>query len=451
MLGCQCGNDLGVGIPDLQPAKQREVLAVEAVAQDGSEDVGIAHPVALAGHEVLDAIGRCAMDNAGPRFQVHIIGRDHCRGARISGICGRQWMRKGNAGKCGTGARGHDLARQPPGRETRFDAIVRDQQHLMVLVGRKFSLACIGMQPSDADQGVDKFRVDVQGLIGGKRPGRGGPDHRRHVAGQRLRVHVKCAREAQLRVLIRCKRDIDRRVGFVGILHLGLGQGRAAIKTPVHGLEPAEDKAFLKDFFQRAQLVGLGLWRHGGVGPLPLAQNAQSDEVFFLSGDLFVGIAPRFVLDLGGGQAFSKLLFDLNFNGHAVAIPPGHVARIKTGQRFRFHDHVFQNFVDRVADVDVAVGIGWAVVQHKEGSAVGDGANALVDPFVLPLPNPGGLTFREVAAHRKAGLGEIDAAVGGGRRRVSGVGRGFSGHDGRSSGVPWRHRVGFDRSLRQGQ
>ncbi len=57
--------------------------------------------------------------------------------------------------------------------------------------------------------------------------------------------------------------------------------------------------------------------------------------------------------------------FDLVLDRQAVAVPARHVGRVEAGQRLRADDDVLEDLVDRVADVDVAVGVGRAVVQDE--------------------------------------------------------------------------------------
>ena len=72
------------------------------------------------------------------------------------------------------------------------------------------------------------------------------------------------------------------------------------------------------------------------------------------------------------------LLLDLNFNRHAVAVPARHILRIKTVELTCLDDHVFQDFVYRVPDMNVPVGVRRAIMQD-ELRATGRGfANALV-------------------------------------------------------------------------
>jgi hypothetical protein len=90
-----------------------------------------------------------------------------------------------------------------------------------------------------------------------------------------------------------------------------------------------------------------------------------------------------------------------------VAIPARHVGRIEAGERARLDDDVLQDLVDRGADMDVAVRIRRAVVQHEARAPLGDLAQALVDAFFLPFLHPERLSLGEVAAHREWRLGKI--------------------------------------------
>ena len=69
-------------------------------------------------------------------------------------------------------------------------------------------------------------------------------------------------------------------------------------------------------------------------------------------------------------------------------------------------DEVLQHLVERVADVQVAVGVGRAVVQHEGRAAVGGLAQAVVDAEPLPAGEPVGLAVRQAGAHREVGLRE---------------------------------------------
>ena len=107
--------------------------------------------------------------------------------------------------------------------------------------------------------------------------------------------------------------------------------------------------------------------------------------------------------------------FDGVFNRQTVAVPAGDVLRIKTGELAAFDDHVFQYFVQRVADVQFAIRIRRAVVQHKEWLAVARHAQLFVKALVCPAFGPCRFTLGQVATHGKRCVRQVQggAVIGG--------------------------------------
>jgi hypothetical protein len=111
-----------------------------------------------------------------------------------------------------------------------------------------------------------------------------------------------------------------------------------------------------------------------------------------------------------GGDLVARLavfLLDIQFDRQAVAVPARHIGRVKAGQRLRLEDDVLEDLVDGMADVDVAVGVGRAVMQHPDGAALGVGAQLFVELLLLPGLDPGRFPLGEVAAHGEGGVGEV--------------------------------------------
>ena len=75
---------------------------------------------------------------------------------------------------------------------------------------------------------------------------------------------------------------------------------------------------------------------------------------------------------------------DLDFDRQAVAIPAGDVGRVEALHGLELDDEILEDFVERVAEVDVAVGVGRAVVQDIHGTAGAGGANLRVQVLGLP-------------------------------------------------------------------
>ena len=162
-----------------------------------------------------------------------------------------------------------------------------------------------------------------------------------------------------------------------------------------------------ENFAEGADFVGFGLEGQRQVGIVPFAEDAQADEVLFLALDLLVGKGAAEFAHLVGGDVLAVQFLDLMLDRQAVAVPAGHVGRVEPGQRFRADNDVFQNLVDRVADVDVPVGIGWPVMQHKARTTLRYGTDLLVELLLLPVGHPLRLTFGQVATHRERGISQI--------------------------------------------
>jgi hypothetical protein len=104
-------------------------------------------------------------------------------------------------------------------------------------------------------------------------------------------------------------------------------------------------------------------------------------------------------------------LFDGVFDRQAVAVPARHIHGVQPLELARLDDHVFQDLVGRVADMDLAVGVRGAVVQHKLRFAGAHVAQLFVNAFVVPLLDPAGFAFGQVAAHGERGVGQVQGAA----------------------------------------
>ena len=150
-------------------------------------------------------------------------------------------------------------------------------------------------------------------------------------------------------------------------------------------------------------LLGFSLmpWSSTNVpAPIPLS-NVLID---LAQRELAAGLAEFVGLDLDPDLA--QLLFHLVFDRQAVAIPARHVRRILAVEGARFDDHILEDLVDRVADVNVAVGVGRSIVQNVTRAALARVADFLVQVVILPVLQTLGLALREIAAHREFGVGQ---------------------------------------------
>ena len=172
----------------------------------------------------------------------------------------------------------------------------------------------------------------------------------------------------------------------------------------------------------------------------PIARDAEALELLTLDIHPAFGKLAAFLAEIDDIHIVlieplgAVLLLDLPLDRQAVAIPAGHIARVMAHHLMRAHDHIFDRLVQRVADMQVAVGIGGAVMQREGRAASGFRAQLVVDPEAFPAGEPFGLAQRQACAHREIGFGQEDGiAVIGGRI--------FGGHKGRSLAVG---RVGPD-------
>ena len=109
---------------------------------------------------------------------------------------------------------------------------------------------------------------------------------------------------------------------------------------------------------------------------IPVALDAEPLELLALHVEPVLGVGAAFLAErdhrVGIGQVrlllvlgAVVLLLDLPFDRQAVAVPARHVVGIVAEHLLAARHHVLEDLVERVADVDVAVGVGRAVVQHE--------------------------------------------------------------------------------------
>ena len=179
----------------------------------------------------------------------------------------------------------------------------------------------------------------------------------------------------------------------------------------MHGFGALVEEPVLVDAAERTNDVRLGREVHRQIGIEPISEYAEPDEVLALPLDLALRVIAAQLAERIGFDVLAVLLLDLVLDRQAMAIPTRDVRRIVSGKRTRLDDDVLENLIDRVPNMDVAVGIGRSVVQDKLRPSLGCGANALVEFALLPLDNPRRLSLGEIAAHRKCGIGKIEGVL----------------------------------------
>ena len=188
-----------------------------------------------------------------------------------------------------------------------------------------------------------------------------------------------------------------------------------ALLAPVDGLAAAVDLALQVQVLEDFDIARLEIRDVGEVGVLPVGVHAQALEALALDAHVLRGplaaqtaqLGLRGCLHLVGAQRYLHHVLD----GLAVAVPTGHVRREIAALSMAFIHEVLQHLVEGVADVDGAVGVRRAVVQHKGLAVLVLLENLLVDVLRLPLLESLRLALREVASHREIRLREIHGVL----------------------------------------
>ncbi len=245
----------------------------------------------------------------------------------------------------------------------------------------------------------DILAID-DGLVGRHGPGRRGPDH--DVSA--VKAGVIRANNLELHP--------DRKAFLVVVFDLGLGQRSLFNRRPHHGFGALIERAVhqeLHEFFGD-HTFRVEIHRQIGIGPV--AGDAQTFEfvtlhVYPAGGELAAfsaKIVDRHIVLVAA--LLAVLFLDLPFDGQAVAIPTGDIARVKAHHLVRPHDHILDRLVQRVADMQVAIRIGGAVVQ-REGLAPLLFAQAVIDADLFPPLQPFGFAFGQARAHREIGFWQV--------------------------------------------
>ncbi len=193
------------------------------------------------------------------------------------------------------------------------------------------------------------------------------------------------------------------------IFDFSLGQRSFFYGRPHDGFRPLIKGAVHDEFHKLARNHRFCMVIHCFIRIIPITRDAQTFKLFALNRDPFIRKAAAF---LAKGHdihiiliaAFGTiLLFYLPLNGQAMTIPTWHIARVFTHHLLRAHYHIFKNFIQRMADVQMAIGIGGAIMQGKARTACFF-AQTVVNADLAPHFEPFGFTLGQASAHREIGL-----------------------------------------------
>ena len=292
---------------------------------------------------------------------------------------------------------GHDLRRELRFLGHRIDQLAGQHQPLA-----DAGLAAFG-DGGDFDQRVGDVAAVGERAVARHGPGRRRPDHDRSaVELAALRRHD---REA----------DMDRVRRMVVILDLGLGQRGLLDHRPQHRLRALVETAIHQELAQFLHDDRLGLVLHRRVVIVPVAVDAEALELLALDRDPVIGEGAALAAELDDRNLVLVLLLgavlflDLPLDRQAVAVPARDVVAVLAQHLLGARDEVLQDLVERVADVEIAVGVGRAVVQHELRPPLALDPQPVPQLHVGPALQELGLLLRQARAHGKVGLRQENA------------------------------------------
>ena len=230
-------------------------------------------------------------------------------------------------------------------------------------------------------------------------PWRRGPDH---DTDWLIDVDVKYTsnclgiREGELHV---------NRDGFlVLIFNLCFRKRRATVRTPVNRLEAFVQVSGINDLAKGADDVGFKFEVHGQVRVFPVTQNHQAFEIVALTINLLSRVFTTMLAELAGADLltdFANLSFNLQFDRQTMAVPTRNIRRIFTAQRLGLDDDVFQNLVNCVTDVNIAVRVRRAIMQNKFIPSCACFTDFAVQTNFFPARQHFRLTLCQISTHWK--------------------------------------------------
>ena len=349
---------LAIGLDDLLACKERQVFAIGAVIQNVERHRQLV--LHADGIVVITMAGR-GVHKAGARVVGHVIARQQ-RHVEIPLAIGPF----GRAEGVGTGqacqlSGGHCVETPIHRRlQTRGPQSVLGQfigQDIAIPDGRPAFLR----PPRHLVQPIRNLGPETDGAVLRDRPRGCRPDY---DLGLRFlkNIHIR-----------RHNRELHPdRVGLtVVVLDLGLGQRCLLNRRPHNGFRPLIEHTAHQEVLELLGNHTLRVEIHREVGLGPFAGHTQTLEFIALDVDPSGGEITAFLAEFHNRHrilvaAFlAVFLFDLPLDGQAVTIPTGDIACILAHHLLGAHDHILEDFVQRVSDMQMAIRIRRTVMQRK--------------------------------------------------------------------------------------
>ena len=384
---------LPVGAVDGAAGEQRHARQIDAVR---SHRVGHRQAVGLAQFPVIGPVPRRDVHETGAGIGGDKIGREQWHveivALPVEGVA------RDRAGERRAGEARLNRVRLYPGLfRGLLDQGLGDEQ---LFAGLSAALLAGGI---DAHNGVVEIGAECDRAIAGQGPGRRRPDHRRSTGQSGMaRRHDR-------------KAHPDRVRAMVVILDLCLGERGLLDDRPQDRLRALVEAAIAQKLADLAHDLRLGVEAHRQIRVVPIADDAEPLKLLFLLLDPMGGKVAAFLAELRDRDAVLRLvfgavfLFDDPLDRQAVAVPARHIGRILAQHLLGPVDDVLQDLVERVAEMQVAIGIGRAVMEHEFLAPLRRGAQLVVKTHLLPALDELWLERWQAAAHREVGFRQEDS------------------------------------------
>ena len=337
-----------VGIPNRHPNQPlRNGVIVGAITKHWA--IGV-EPLAQTRLVVLGTMPWGGVHQTGAVFQSDVVRGHHASLA----IAERVLISQANQGR--TITLGQDLTGDP-GFFGNFGRQIRGQN---------------GEVAVHLAQGVAKAFVDRDGQVGGQRPWGRGPNGER-----RLLLQFTLKRGGDCISIARHEVDVHRQVFPVLVFEFGFSQCRLVGDGPVHWFVPTGHQTLVHQIGEAFQNHFLVRRVHGEVGRVVFGVGQKSGHLVGLDLHELLGERLAFFSNQQStlvlphrGQCFTAARFHqvghhLVFDRQTMAIPPWHEGHLVPLHQTRTNHKILQHLVEQVPQVQVAVGEGRTIVEHK--------------------------------------------------------------------------------------
>ena len=381
-----------VFVIDTASGKHRDMVEKPAVRAHGFRDVDA---MTHAQFPVVGAMTRSDMNKAGSGFDINEIRRQQrdfeIVPLAVEGVTTRR------TAQFTTFQALNDFERFDTGRFGKRGQKSLGDDEAVALGGG--TAAC---DPGHFDDRVIDVFSERHRAIAGDSPGRRCPDH--HSGAPQVRIRGALYGET----------DENRGRRMIVVFHLRLGQGRLLDHRPHHRLGALVQGPVHQELAEFTDDLRLGAMAHGGVRVIPVADDTETLEFGLLDFDPFSGEFAALAADLRDGNVIlvdfllPVPLLDLPLDRKSVAIPTRDVVGVFPEHLLRAIDHVLEDLVEGVTDMQVPVRVRRAIVKNELLPAVGDLAVAAVKVDGLPTFQDFRLAFRQTRLHGKGRMGKED-------------------------------------------